>query len=716
MNNGVIVVIPALNPGKELQETVAQLEAAGLDDIVIVNDGSDPRYYRYFPREEEHRSLKVLSYRKNRGKGAALKQAFHYILQERRDAKGVVTADSDGQHGVRDILACVEKMFKTGKVVLGCRDFSLPEVPKRSRFGNRCTTAIFRLLCGMKISDTQTGLRAIPIGYLPKMLRVKGDRYEYETNMLIAFKQYHIPYCEQRIHTVYVDNNSGSHFRPIRDSLRVYRFLAGYLLLSGASSLVDIIAFAVLYGWLPGVTDATRVLANLGARVLSSLFNFTVNKKHFNHKGNAGKTMVRYYAVAIPQLILSMLLQLVLAHLFGAESTGWSTVIKIIVDIILFFVSFRIQQNWVFADERKKPMKKAKKRSGKPTVGCIVRRSLLCLVSVVLMLVVALYTVCFTIARGPSETVRNALVLSAMQASATKWVPGLFLDSETVDGILNGAKQVQTEVVGVSEIVDDIADEWDNAVDGMLYFDINGPTYKGYMLIIKDPSRVTVGISTSDFSHATRGARFYEIAEKYQAQVVMNAGEFSDIGGVGSGATPMGITFSDGNLVWNDGATDRTYIGFDQNNTLIVRESMTLDQAKSLGMRDMVAFQNNNVLIERDGDAVKIHNKPDDTGTSQRTAIGQRADGSVIFFVTDGRTASSLGATPSDVVGVMLEYGAVSAAMLDGGSSTMLYYRDYPAKLGIDTATLDEYQRMGLLNRYKAFTTPRTIPTWFIVR
>lgn len=720
MNTDVVVVIPSLNPGKELETTVTDLEAAGFTKIVVVNDGSDPRYYPNFPTAEKHPAVQVLSYRRNRGKGAALRKAFFYILKTFPDAAGVITADCDGQHTPKDIAACAEQMKKTGTVVLGCRDFDRPEVPRRSRFGNHTTSAVFRLFCGMNLSDTQTGLRAIPMRWLPLMLRVKGDRYEYETNMLVALKQHRIPYTERRIETVYEDNNSGSHFRPIRDSLRVYRFLVGYLASSCLAAVVDMVAFAILFAVLPGAVEAARLLANLGARLISSLCNFTVNKQVFHKKGHTGKTMLRYYALAVPQLALSMGLQFLLAKLFGSTGTGWGTVIKAVVDIVLFFISYRIQQNWVFAEERKHAVSSSSKtksnRTQTLTVGCILRRALLSLVSVVLIAVIALYAVCFTIAHGPSESLRDQLVLSAMQASATKWVPGLVLDKQTVADIVNGSVNTQTDTMDVSEIVDDIADEWDRAIDGMLYFNINGPTYKGYMMIVKDPSRVSVGVSREDYAGATRGARFYEIAEKYQATLVMNAGEFSDIGGTGSGATPMGITFSQGNLVWNDGATGRTYIGFDSNNQLIVKEGMTLTEAKALGIRDMVAFQNNNILIERNGDEVVVHNKPGDTATSQRTAIGQRADGSVIFFVTDGRTASSLGATPSDVVGVMLEYGAVSAAMLDGGSSTMLYYRDYPEKLGIATDTLDQYQRMGLLNRYKAFTTPRTIPTWFIVK
>ena len=110
-----------------------------------------------------------------------------------------------------------------------------------------------------------------------------------------------------------------------------------------------------------------------------------------------------------------------------------------------------------------------------------------------------------------------------------------------------------------------------------------------------------------------------------------------------------------------------------------------------------------------------MHYSDNNTGTAQRTAIGQRADSTVILLVTDGRSASSLGATRNDVIDVMVEYGAVCAGMLDGGSSSLMYYEDYYTKYSYDTNALDQYQKKGLVNKYKAFTTPRRMPTYFCV-
>lgn len=356
----------------------------------------------------------------------------------------------------------------------------------------------------------------------------------------------------------------------------------------------------------------------------------------------------------------------------------------------------------------------------------VVRRTLLVLFTVILLAVYAVFALCNTIANGPSPTVRNILVLSAMQASATKWAPGLFLDDATVDQILADSRVISTDVLSLEEYAasqkqngtssgdETVADEWENAQDGMLFQTISGSTYKAYVLVVKDPSRVYVGTS-SDYQSGKAGARIFEVAAREDAVAAINAGEFYDAGGTGTGDHPIGLTYSLGSCVWEDGYTWKTFIGFDKNNKLVVSEGMTRAKAEMLGIRDAVSFQTGNVLIDRDGDNIRLHYADSNTGTAQRTAIGQRADGAVILLVTDGRSASSLGATHNDVIDIMVSYGAVTAAMLDGGSSALMYYEDYYTKYNMDVEKLDEYQKQGLVNKYKAFTTPRRMPTFFMV-
>ena len=353
--------------------------------------------------------------------------------------------------------------------------------------------------------------------------------------------------------------------------------------------------------------------------------------------------------------------------------------------------------------------------------SAIVMRVVLVLLTAVAMTAFGLIALLYNVLTGPSETVRDLLVLSATQASATKWVPGLFIGQELVDEIVARSSQVQEDVIPMSshtggtsgEGPSDNGDEWADAIDGMLYKTYSGPTYTAYILLVRDPSRVYVGTS-SDYQSGKIGSRIFEIVEREGAVAAINAGEFSDIGGQGTGDTPIGLTYSKGSCVWNDG-TRRTFIGFDGSGTLHAYNQMTKAQADELGIRDAVSFQNDNVLISNDGEKVTLYYAEGNVGLAQRTAIGQRADGTVILVVTDGRTASSLGATRNDIIDLLKDQGAVTAGMLDGGSSTMMYYEDYYTKYDIDTEGLDDYQLQGLTNRYKAFTKPRHMPTFFLV-
>lgn len=359
----------------------------------------------------------------------------------------------------------------------------------------------------------------------------------------------------------------------------------------------------------------------------------------------------------------------------------------------------------------------ARRLEPKLTVGCVIRRVLLVLLTVVVFAFGALLAVANTLANGPSETARNKAVMSAMQASAVKWLPGLFLSDEVVDKIVEDSKVIVTDVRPITDVSSGDAptviteDRWEKAVDGMIYETINGKTFKGYVLLIKDPSRISVAISDESFSYASR---IFEIADQYGAIAAINGGEFPD-NGVQTGANPMGLTYAQGKCVWDDGLR-RTFIGFTKDNKLYVEEGTTREQAEAAGVRDAVAFQTGNTLITNDGENVTYYYADSNTGVAQRTGIAQLADGTVMFLVTDGRTASSMGATKNDIIDTFAEYGAITAGLLDGGSSSMLYYRNWYDKYDVDKSQLDEWQQMGLVNRYKAFTNPRAIPTFFIVK
>ncbi|MBP5281648.1 MAG: bifunctional glycosyltransferase family 2/GtrA family protein [Lachnospiraceae bacterium] len=346
----ITIVLPSLDPDEKLNMVVQGLLAEGFNDIVIVNDGSDADHLAPFEEAATHPEVTVLTHEVNKGKGRALKTAFSYILENRKDTLGVVTVDGDNQHLPKDIKACAQKMAESGDVVFGCRNFDLPHVPKHNRMGNKITSTVLHLFCGIKLSDTQTGLRAIPYKHLDLMTKVRGERFEYETEMIFALKRENIKFQEVVIDTVYIEENKSTHFHVVRDSFRIYRIIFSFIFSSVASCLVDYLIFAILVFFLEDkMTRWKRLLfAVFPARAVSSLFNFTLNRKAvFRSDAPMKQTLVRYYTLCVIQTACSYGLVYLLSSILDAGS-ALEVVLKLVVDTVLFLISFRIQQRWVF--------------------------------------------------------------------------------------------------------------------------------------------------------------------------------------------------------------------------------------------------------------------------------------------------------------------------------------------------------------------------------
>ena len=358
----ISVVLPSLDPDEKLIAVVDGLLEYGFTDIILVNDGSKQENLHYFTDlADQHPEIHLLHHEVNKGKGAALKNAFRYFLANRPDGYGVVTVDGDNQHHPADTRACCEHMLKTGHTVLGCRDFNQADVPARSSFGNKTTSMIFKIFVGMTISDTQTGLRAIPRGVLEELVEVYGDRFEYETNMLLAFKTKGIVFDEVKIRTVYIEENKSSHFRVIHDSWRIYKLILAhffrYTLSSLASAVVDTGAYSLLSALLPFSGFALTAAAGVIARVISSLLNFFMNQRLvFKTNVDTKKAMLRYYMLALPQMAAQVLLTQGVYALLGIpdSANGLRTVIYAVVMTVLYFMSYMIQQRWVFAPQKSK--------------------------------------------------------------------------------------------------------------------------------------------------------------------------------------------------------------------------------------------------------------------------------------------------------------------------------------------------------------------------
>ncbi len=353
------VVIPCLNPDDRMVEYVQALSDQGFAKIIVVNDGSAEKYDSFFQRSEAISNCVVLKHVENRGKGCALKTAMKYYLDSVTGCNGIITADADGQHTLEDATNIAGLMSTMDdSLILGSRDFSQDDVPARSRFGNRCTSVVFKLAHGCYLRDTQTGLRGIPNKLIPLFADLRGERYEYEMNMLIECSRRNIKMVEEPIKTVYIDDNSSSHFKVFRDSGKIYwiilRDLFMYILSGVISYVVDqglyILMFYLLLPRLFGASPADNSLMWIAiaagvARICSSLVNFALNKRlAFRNNEKGAKFLLKYALLVVLVLAASSFLVWILTSITPIPKI----IIKPIVDLVLVFINYSIQRTWVF--------------------------------------------------------------------------------------------------------------------------------------------------------------------------------------------------------------------------------------------------------------------------------------------------------------------------------------------------------------------------------
>lgn len=352
-----VVIIPALNPEETLIDYVAELLNKGALQIIVVNDGSDKELLPIFEKLASNERCTVLTHDVNCGKGRALKTAFAYVLENYKELAGVITADADGQHTIQDVFKIAKELERDPNgIILGVRDFDQTNIPKRSLIGNKLTSFIFRLLYGYNIKDTQTGLRGIPINLLPAFVKLKGERYEYEMNMLIQVKKLNATMSEVPIETVYFNNNEGSHYNSIVDSTRIFiRLISGFLqyfFSTVTSGIIDVFVFVLLNNFLlKDLPLEWRVFySTFIARAISSSYNFYINRRIVFKAGNTFfKSILKYYILCLAIIISSYLLITCTNKFLGINVVF----AKICFDIILGICSYQIQLHWVFKKRKR---------------------------------------------------------------------------------------------------------------------------------------------------------------------------------------------------------------------------------------------------------------------------------------------------------------------------------------------------------------------------
>lgn len=335
-----IVLIPAYEPGKRLLELVDALKEQTDYEILLVDDGSGEKAEEIFGWAAA-RGCTLLTHEKNRGKGAALKTGFAYLKENGADGAVIVTADCDGQHTAGDIVRVAQAVEEGSReMILGSRTFE-GEVPRRSRIGNTLSRGLFTLFTGLKIWDTQTGLRGFPASMLDWLLRIPGERFEYEQNMLFESRRQGYTIREIPIETIYENQNSGTHFHAVRDSLLVALCFWRFSAVSVCCAVLDFFLIGVFFRLSKNLlfsVIATR-LCTASLQYLANHFLVFQEKKE-EMKGSS----LRYALLAVSLLALNYLGLDCFTAVFGLSLFA----AKLLTELLLFLLSFGLQKTFVF--------------------------------------------------------------------------------------------------------------------------------------------------------------------------------------------------------------------------------------------------------------------------------------------------------------------------------------------------------------------------------
>lgn len=342
-SRNISIIIPAYEPDDKMIQLIHQLREVLDANIVVVDDGSSKCNFVF---DQVKKDAIVLRHEKNKGKGAAIKTGLTYISENLRGTKCITTVDADGQHKPNDVKKVCESLIKLQKIflvdkimVIGSRSFT-GNVPLRSKLGNTITRYIFKLVSASSIWDTQSGLRAFSFEMIPFLINIKGDRYEYEINVLLEAVKNNIKINETTIKTVYIANNKSSHFRTIRDSALIYKEILKFSISSFVSFILDYFLYTLL-----NLATQNIVISNILARIISASFNFTMNKKYvYESENNVWNEVVRYSILAISILVVNT----TILTFIVSNTVINAYIAKIMVEVFLFCMSYLVQKRLVF--------------------------------------------------------------------------------------------------------------------------------------------------------------------------------------------------------------------------------------------------------------------------------------------------------------------------------------------------------------------------------
>ncbi len=348
MSEKIIALIPAYEPEDIFIDLLIQLQKANFE-IIVVNDGSGENFTEVFEKAALYTNV-ILEHTVNKGKGVAIKTGLSYIYEHYEKDSIIVTVDADGQHRVEDaIKLCDIVKAHRDTLVLGSRQLK-NNIPLRSRLGNSITRFVYRLSTGLKVHDTQTGLRAFGMELVPALMAISGERYEYEMNVLLELARSRILIVEEEIETIYINENASSHFNALKDSFRVYKEILKFSASSFIGFLVDYLIYSLLIFTTSklGLAYSLRI-SNIGARIVSATVNYTLNRKFvFKSKSDVIKSAVQYFMLAVVILFGNTIVLEVLVGRCGINQMF----AKVLTEILFFMLSWLVQRCVIFQKKK----------------------------------------------------------------------------------------------------------------------------------------------------------------------------------------------------------------------------------------------------------------------------------------------------------------------------------------------------------------------------
>ncbi len=636
MEKNTVIIIPAYKPSFELLGFIAELQKNGLQKIIVVNDGSGAAYQQVFECVVK-KGCSVIEHTVNAGKGKALKTGLKSAIQLYGEEVRCITADADGQHLVCDIVKVAEAMqAHPNTLILGSRDFKTKNVPIKSLLGNKISAFLFRLSTGIKCNDTQTGLRGIPSNMLRFALGVEGARYDYEYNFLQEASAI-FPIISVPIATVYINNNSSSHFRCVRDAMLIYSRLIKFVASSVAGALVDIAFFYLFILVLPFGIFASVSTATILARTIAGAINFILNKKMvFGSRDKTLQQSLKYITLFIVIMAASAIGTAILSTLLQSP-----VISKIIIDGGLFLFSYNMQKKWVFNNNVSKQTASRVWKIAATAFFMLYMSFALLNRFIIPQNVVALEENStsqqqITPTTEESQSVATSDDTDHSQVLAEPIITQNSYTSDNIEIIISTIREYDTDIY-IAEV----------------------KIEESYML----QSGLAYGSFGNNLKQTTS-----EIAQANDAILAIN-GDFYGFRDTGyvmrNGQLYRDIAMSGGNedlVIFEDGSMK-----------IVDEANISAAELAQQGAQQIYSFgpgliSDGSILVDENSQVDR------EDPSNPRTAIGMIAPNHYIFMVADGRTTSSEGLSLIEIANVLSSYGCVEGYNLDGGGSATMVF------------------------------------------